>query len=142
MVRLASRKIQQGFSLIEVLIASFILFIVITTMTLVYRGAVLSSEKAENSLILSTYSELLIEQIKIKLKANHGADSLEEKGSLGELEYSWQANIIESKKSIPRLNAESGNNESSVSTFSLWQVNLQLKQGSSQRSYSYRELSW
>ena len=46
-------KKSAGFTLLEVLLAAFILFLVITSVTLVYRGAILSSGKAERSLLIS-----------------------------------------------------------------------------------------
>ena len=43
-----------GFTLLEVLISGFILFMVVASTTLVYQGALLSSGKAEQSLIFAT----------------------------------------------------------------------------------------
>ena len=44
---------QRGFTLLEVLLAGFILFMVLSSMTLVYRGALLSSEKASRALSIA-----------------------------------------------------------------------------------------
>jgi Tfp pilus assembly protein PilV len=66
---------QRGFSLLEVLLAGFILFLVLSSMTLVYRGAILSSAKAESA-ITFTSSIMPIKQLIADRLRGQGGETL------------------------------------------------------------------
>lgn len=133
---------QKGFTLIEVLVASLILFLVISTMTMIYRGAMLSSSKAERMLTFSTYRPIIREQINSDLNNSGIAASLQNNGVLGEVSYSWEAMPELSSKTVERLNASSGELESGVKTYVLWNVTLNMTLGKTTRVYEFQEMTW
>lgn len=85
---------QGGFSLMEVLIASFIMFIALAVFTLVFRGAILSSDKATQHLSLSAYASLLVENVSSELAARHSLDETQGEGKLFDLIYKWRAQVV------------------------------------------------
>ena len=61
---------QRGFTLLEVLIAGFILFLVISSMTFVYRGAFLSSNKAESAIKFTAAIPSIKQLVSGKIRAS------------------------------------------------------------------------
>lgn len=132
---------QQGFTLIEVLVASFILFLVIAAITMVYRGALLSSHKAEQVLRFSAMVEPISEQIRIQIKASEGSE-MQGQGEMGEMSYTWSATVNQQATAPEQFNFESGEVEAGRVTFYLWHVEMQLQLKTSTRQYQFSELSW
>ena len=136
-----SNKTQQGFTLIEVLVASFILFLVIAGVTMVYRGAVLSSHKAERSLKIASMVEPISEQIRLHIQSSSGAES-QGQGTMGAINFSWNAIQTSQAKAPESLDGESGNITQGNKTFRLWHITLELKLNKATRHYSFSEVSW
>ncbi|CAI8296817.1 MAG: Uncharacterised protein [Porticoccaceae bacterium UBA1117] len=124
---------QRGFTLLEVLLAGFILFLVLTTMTQVYQGAVLSSGKAEES--LSIVSAVPIIRIIV-------SDAVVEEGILygertfGELNYTWSA-----KLAYEGLPSQILLEDKPDIKYYLWDITLRVYKDSSVRQYYFREIS-
>ncbi len=133
---------QKGFTLIEVLVASFILFLVISAVTMVYRGALLSSNKAERTLVFSALVEPISEQIRSHIRSSKDEEQLQGNGEMGELVFSWHASAKYQSKAPEQFNALNGNVDSGNKTFKLWDVTLQIKLKSATREYHFSELSW
>jgi hypothetical protein len=125
---------QQGFTLLEVLLAGFILFITIATMTMVYRGALLSSNKAEESLALSGSLPFI--------RLREGSDDIIRlgKGRYGEISYTWVANA--QLKGRPSLDILEINGEADRYEYLLWTVQLTLLHKSRTKAYTFEEISW
>lgn len=136
-----SIKNQQGFTLIEVLVASFILFLVIAAVTLVYRGALISSHKAERALKFSSLVEPISENIKLQLQSSTNSER-QGQGTMGEINYNWHATQTFQAKSPPSADAESGNISQGNKTFRLWDITLNLELKSASRQYHFSEVSW
>lgn len=83
-----------GFTLLEVLIASFILFAALVSLTLIYNSAALSSSKATESVKRSGQLILLMDILGQKIKAQHQASELEGSGQLHDMKYQWRAKVI------------------------------------------------
>ena len=130
-----------GFTLIEVLVASFILFLVIASVTLVYRGALLSSNKAERSLRFIALVEPISEQIRFQLRTANQA-SLNGSGSMGEVNYEWSASHLAQGQSLAVVDSETGAATTNGRAFYLWTINLELKLGNARRNFEFNEVSW
>ena len=133
-----------GFTLIEVLIAGFILFLVISTTTLIYRGAVLSSHKAERSIYINGMLPLMIDNIDNEIK-NIGQDeilSLNGQDAVGMASYSWTAEVIDYQAPPQRSIAETGISEVPGKRFKLWQVIVNATYNDYEREYRYLQFSW
>lgn len=82
---------QRGFTLLEVLVAAFILFLVIATMTMVYRGAMGSSLKAQRVVQMSALVPQLRNTITERLAEVGSISRQEGEGSMDGVYYQWQA---------------------------------------------------
>ncbi|OKY24659.1 prepilin-type N-terminal cleavage/methylation domain-containing protein [Thalassotalea sp. PP2-459] len=132
----------RGFTLIEVLVASFILFLVIASITLVYRGAILSSGKAERTLLFSAAVETISESIKAKIQTSGQQEIMEEQGEWGRVTFSWVAKPAFVSAPPERVSLASGELEKSINQFVLWNVELQLSIDKASRVYQFNEVSW
>jgi len=124
----------QGFTLLEVLLAGFILFLTLTSLTEVYRGALLSSGKAEQVLSMTgpiPSIRIIISDMVIEGGARSG------EGSYGDLEYAWSATLAyEGQPSLAVLE------EMPKARYFLWDIDLKVMKGNLVRHYNFRELSW
>lgn len=132
---------QKGFTLIEVLVASFILFLVIAAVTMVYRGALLSSHKAERTLQFSSLVEPISEQIRLQLQSPAN-NELQGQGSMGPITFNWLAVQAFKAKAPALLDAESGDIAQGNKTFRLWHITLELQLKNTTRDYHFSEVSW
>ncbi|MFT5814555.1 MAG: Tfp pilus assembly protein PilV [Psychroserpens sp.] len=136
-----SNKPPKGFTLIEVLVASFILFLVIAAMTMVYRGALLSSNKAERTLQFSSLVEPISEQIRLQLQSSTN-NELQGKGSMGAITFTWLARQGFQAKAPALYDAESGELTQKGKTFRLWHITVKLQLKKATREYQFSEVSW
>lgn len=131
---------QQGFTLLEVLLAGFILFITIAAMTMVYRGALLTSSKAEKSLDISAVvipvRQLISDQVG---KNSHLASSFGE-GRYGEVNYRWKSSRTHVGFPSPILMEDSG--LFNDLRYYLVEVDVQFQIGSLTRDYQFKEMAW
>jgi len=143
-MRLTCIHKQQGFTLMEVLIAGFILFLVISVTTLIYRGATLSSHKAERSIYINGLVPLIIDEIQyqVRLKGQGEMVSLNGNEKMGEANYEWSAEVIEFRAAPPKQLAEAGLSEEQSRRYKLWQINLNASYKDYERNYRYVEFSW
>lgn len=93
-----------GFTLLEVLIAAFILFIVLSGATLVYSSSIKSRMSAESALVIHGVSPLLQEHVNIQVR--NGTFSGEDQ--FWGVNYVWIAKITQQKSLV-------GNSEQNVS---------------------------
>jgi prepilin-type N-terminal cleavage/methylation domain-containing protein len=135
-------KHQKGFTLIEVLVASFILFLVIAAVSMVYRGALLSSNKAERTLVFSSLVAPISEQVRIQITSSKDQLEMRGSGNMGELTFSWHAISTYQSKMPEQFNAFMGEVDSGDKVFKLWQVTMQLQIKSATRQYQFSEISW
>ncbi len=136
-----TNKKNKGFTLIEVLVASFILFLVLAAITMVYRGALLSSNKAERTLQYSSLVEPISEQIRLQLQSSTN-NELQGQGSMGVINFTWSARQAFQAKAPALLDAESGELSQGNKTFRLWHITLTLQLKTSSREYHFSEVSW
>ena len=138
------RKASAGFTLLEVLVASVILFSSIAAVSMVYRGAFLSSEKAENQIYVAGKVPLILASIRdeIRTAKDKTAQTLGGSSTMWQLNYQWNAEVLSFEAPQPVFSPESGKLEYSPPRFKLWQVELTVKYKSIEKSYQFKELSW
>ena len=132
-----SENNQAGFTLLEVLIASVILFSVIVTSTLVYRGAILSSDKAEQALSVSVAAHAIQRIVTDDFRQLTDRSQPLGEGRYGEVTYSWRA---EETHTGTRTGAVDGSTP--AREFSLWQIHLTISKGKMTKQFQYSEVSW
>lgn len=139
-------RYQQAFTLIEVLVASTILFLVIALTALSFRGAVLSSQQAERSLFVNSLIGVLTDQVQQDLLQQQQQQPLQEQltgeGRIDQLTYQWQAEQLQFIAAIPRVIPESGERLQQKPRYKLWQIALTAHYGQYQRQYSYQLMTW
>ena len=131
---------QQGFTLLEVLLAGFILFLTISVTTLIYKGALLSSGKAERSLAISAAAPAIHRLVTEQIRTGGVANNPLGQGRYGDIEYRWQASLAYIGK--PSLMLVNLNNLEDTQIYSLWTVELSLQRGPLIKSYNFIEISW
>lgn len=133
---------QRGFTLVEVLVASFILFLVIASVTMVYRGAVLSSIKAERVVVISSKIKPIKSLIKIELTRANGQSNMEGHGEQGGVTYTWQANVVKSGRAPARFDPETAKMEEGKLTIYYWEIDMSLSFKDNVRQYQFNEVTW
>ena len=134
---------QHGFTLIEVLVASFILFLVISSITLIYRNAILSSSKAESAIELTAYTQFVIEQVRIDISQADDIEQMSGSGSISnEIAYQWEATVLSQSRSPSEYMASTGQVEQGKHLLKYWRINLQVNMDGRQKNYVFNEVSW
>lgn len=129
---------QRGFTLLEVLLAGFILFLVLSSMALVYRGAMLGSGKAERSLLMSAailpIRSLITEHLRKKasIENDNGA------GRYADMDYRWVATL----NAIGRPSAIIEEDAGIEVRYFLWDIEVIVSRGNVRRNFRFREISW
>lgn len=144
MSNIYSLKIKSGFTLIEVLVASMILFASITAISLIYKGAYLTSVKSDAHITVSGAVPVILANIKDKIRAEgeSTAVKLSGEGNVWGVQYSWQAEL-ENIKAAPNLfDPDSGKDVESPQKYKLWQVDLNIHYKTLKQPYQYNEISW
>jgi prepilin-type N-terminal cleavage/methylation domain-containing protein len=132
-----SENSQAGFTLLEVLIASVILFSVIVTSTLVYRGAVLSSDKAEQALSVSVAAHSIQRIVTDEFRQLKDRPQSFGEGRYGEITYRWRAEETHKGTRAGALDGSAPARE-----FSLWRIHLTISKGKMTKQFQFSEISW
>lgn len=134
---------QSGFTLLEIMVASVILIASIAAISLSFRGALLSSQKAETNLQVSGAIEFLTDHVTREIRAiNSENATMSGKGILWGISYKWQAELAQKGAAPERFDIDSGNFVSEEARFKLWMVTLELSRNGVNKSYSFYEVSW
>ncbi|QFU23452.1 prepilin-type N-terminal cleavage/methylation domain-containing protein [Shewanella eurypsychrophilus] len=133
---------QHGFTLIETLVAGFIMFMVLAAAVSVYGGAVISTSKATSTLKgISVVSEIT-PLIKVQILAHQNQSSLEGASVSGGVEYFWQAEVVKQSAAPQKFDPELGQFVTPTKIYKLWLVSLTVAVGGNSRTFTYNELSW
>ncbi len=133
-----------GFTLIEVMVAAVILFSVIATVSMVYRGAFLSSEKANNHINLTSVLPSVLENIKKDIQdvSLTNVTEVVQNSSAWLVKYQWKAKVIQFKSAPEKLDVDSGNFIIPPKKYKLWEIDLTLEFNGLVKQYRYNELGW
>lgn len=146
MVRNRIHLCQQGFSLIEVLVASLILFLTVTIMLTLYQGAILSSQKAEDSLESIPYIKQLQNNISEALEMHSDLSPIIQDGEIDDVSYTWSARVITKGRAAhpenPSLDQINGSARSVTTIIYLWEVQLTITYNGTDSEFTFWELTW
>jgi len=133
-----------GFTLIEVLVASVILFASIATVSMIYRGAFISSEKANNHMVISGVLPATLANMRadIREQGNSNKTQLSDSGNTWSVDYKWTAKLISHKSAPKRFDTSTGEFVTPKKKYKLWQVELVFEYKGLMKNYQLRELSW
>lgn len=127
---------QVGFTVIEVLIASFILFLVISSASLIFSNTVKSKQAATESLLLYGYVPVLMDHIHIQLQEANPKRT--DTGYLLGVNYKWDARISASK---PVESRQDGSLSSGYEAL-LWDVSLVVSTERKSEIFNFSVTSW
>ncbi|WP_158089094.1 type II secretion system protein [Cognaticolwellia mytili] len=139
-----SAKNNNGFTLIEVLVASVILFSSIALVSMVYRGAFLSSEKANSHIVIAGVLPSVLANIRtsIRQQGNSNSTQISEKNTTWDVNYQWQAELVSNKGAPKKLDPVTHQLTTQPLKYKLWQVNLTLSYKNLTQQHQFNELSW
>tara|TARA_R110000787_G_scaffold189130_1_gene300821 strand:- start:441 stop:869 length:429 start_codon:yes stop_codon:yes gene_type:complete len=132
----------KGFTLVEIMVASVILFTAITLLTFVYRTAVLSSGKAANNVKITSTVTMVMSNIQSHIRGANALKPLSGSGRIDGVEYHWQSSLLKQAPAPKRFDPDEGKWVAGVVRYYFWQVNLSLTYGSLVKDYHYNEVSW
>jgi prepilin-type N-terminal cleavage/methylation domain-containing protein len=125
---------QHGFTLVEVLIAAVIMFMVLATAALSLRTAAHASERATRTVELTPV-------IRESLR-NDPADERSGAGRLFGVEYRFRANIVRLGAPPTRFDPDVADFTEYAPRFALYDVELELERDGETTSFLYQELAW
>lgn len=131
----------RGFTLIEVLIASTILFIVIAAAAEGYRGALLASRRAESLVRLLTPLPLITAAVRDTLRSKP-AERLTGGAELLGVRYEFEAVTARYGAPPRRFDPDAADFREYPPRFRLYDVHLRLRAGERERQFVYQELAW
>lgn len=132
---------QQGFTLIEVLIASVILFAAIGLAVVAYQSSNKSMQSAEDTLTMLRPLPIMLDTIEQQLR---GVPNQKHEGggeALG-VTFRWQATPVKAYPPRPRFDPDKAEFIQYPVRFVMYQVDLNLQLGNKDRSFSYQKLGW
>lgn len=131
---------KNGFTLLEVLVAGFILFISITTATVVFSSAKKSNQVATSTIKVAGYVPLIRDHIKTTLTTETKPTSGE--GYFMGLEYSWNAKLSDNRPAKSSFSVEGGVLNTNSRLINLWKVNLVVKEKERESDYAFFVTGW
>lgn len=132
----------RGFTLIEVLVATVILFLFITMAAQIFRQSADSSLKAERAVKVSALVPLVVENIRNQIDEAKSLGTLRGKGQLQEVTYQWQASLAQRMPPIEGFDTLEQEFRTFEDKYNLWNVDLTVSIGNYQRHWVYEELTW
>ena len=132
----------RGFTLIEVMIASVILFASLVAITETYRTNVESSRRAEAVIRMATPLVLIVSEIRESLREDP-LDRRSGSGNLMGVSFRFEADISQFASALPAPDPEGATLDLPPKRFRLYDVRLTLTvPGIAEREFLYQELVW
>ncbi|WDE00520.1 type IV pilus modification PilV family protein [Thalassomonas actiniarum] len=139
-----AKKSTAGFTLIEILVASVILFSSIAVVSVVYKGAYLASEKADSHMTIAGAVPIILGNIREKIRGQGNADDIQLHGNdvAWGVVYQWRADQLDFKPPPVSFDIDSGQMIESDNKYKLWQVEVTLTYSNASHTFEFNELSW
>lgn len=130
---------ENGFTLLETLVAATIMLLVLTSAFLGFQGAIIASSKAQARLELLS----VVPQIRSDITNDMRFAALRSgEGVVNQVRYSWEARNSASGAAINLERTGSGGSENADRQFALWAVSLTVNLGGVYREFEFTELTW
>jgi len=132
---------QKGFTLVEVLIASLIIFTAISISVLSFQTSSRAIESSEQMLRLIQPLPILSDEIENALQ-NVAIETHSAEGVILDVHYVWTAKPIRLVSPPARFNPDSGEFVNYPNRFALYEVRLQLRQEKKTKEFTYQKIGW
>lgn len=127
---------QRGFTLLEVLVASLILFMAIAIVSMAYRTGLTAERAAEKKVfktsVLRFMKEAIVEEIRVRPESKQG------EGNWGKLSYQWSVDKRFEKWSKSGFDLESGSNVEMGRKLQLLDISIDVDG----EEYEFTHLAW
>lgn len=130
-----------GFTLIEVLIASVILFATITVVAESYRTSLASSIRARATAELLTPLPLIVSTVRESLRSQP-EERVKGEGELLGVRYSFEAVTVRFEAPPPVVDENADGLRRFAPRYRLYDVRLLLEHSAARRQFIYQELAW
>ena len=132
-----------GLTLIEVLIASVIVFGVVALTVDMYRSSLITTNKAQGEVQALLLVQMLLPRIQRDLSRLSSQDRVSAVGSYNGMRYSYDATGISFASPPEEVDIETGELRRFEPRFRLYDVKLSLTSASGvEKTMTYRELAW
>jgi prepilin-type N-terminal cleavage/methylation domain-containing protein len=135
------KRIQRGFTLVEVLVAAVIMFTVLATATLSVRTALDASDRASRITELLAPLPWIVPAVRETLRAEP-VPEIEGRGVLFGVEYHYTATTVRFGAPPPRFDPTATDFVSYQPRFRLYDVELELERDGTRRRFLYQEVAW
>ena len=132
----------RGFTLIEVLVASIILFIFVAMAAQIFRQSAVSSLKAERAVKVAAVVPLVVENIRGKIMDAKDLSVVKGQGQLQEVSYIWRADLAQRLPPIEGFDPRTEEFRTFDDKYNLWNVDITIVIDSYERHWVYEELTW
>ena len=132
----------QGFTLVEALIAATIFFASIAVVSEAYRASVAASRRAQALATMVSPLPLLVAQTAEHLRAAPANERFVDHGVVMGVEFVVTAQAASSVAPAEKLDVESGARVRYAPRFKLFDVEIKLSVAGQHRTFKYRELTW
>lgn len=132
---------QQGFTLVEVLIASVILFAAVGLAVVAFQSSVKAVQVAENTAEILAPVPLLLDAIELKLR-DVPAQPYQERGEVLGVNFQWVATPKATYAPKPRFDPDFANFVNYPERFVMYQVSITLTKNARSRELQYEKLGW
>lgn len=134
-------NISRGLTLVEVLVAAVILFAALSLSALTIQSLRQSSAQAEKVIKTLQPARMIALNIQQQIRNNH-QEMLSGTGKVGDVSYSWQANVVSKGSAPERFDIDSGSVIVPPERFWLYQVELELHFAGRTEQLQFKELAW
>ena len=133
-----------GLTLIEVLIASVMIFTVMTVVSEGYQASLLASRKATELDVLLAPLPLVLNKIQTDLRETRDKDlsELQGDGTILKVGYRYRARSEKFLSPVPGYDFATDQIRDYAPRYHLFLVTLTLEFGSTTRTFRYREVAW
>lgn len=133
-----------GFTLIEVLVATTILLATIAVVANIYLTSLSSISKVSHHIVMNRVVPSLVDGIQLSVRegAKAGKTLLSNEGVEWDVEYRWDAVVLESSSAPQYFSDVERRWVRSARQYQLWRVSLTLRRGETTKEFVYREFAW
>lgn len=131
----------RGFTLVEVLLASIIMFSFLAIASLAFKSVRLNSEQAAAITSMLAPVPFITDTIRAQIRANP-LPELNGDGRIGDVEYYWTASSVFFLSPPEQLIAETMQVTKYQPRYHLYEVKLKVQLGKRYQEFDFKELAW
>lgn len=134
---------QRGFTLVEILIASTILFMVLASATLSYRTLVSSEQQASEVVELHTVLPVILDTLQSQIRERELLPELSGAGEILRWKFEWTAKQLRKKPPARRFDPDLSEFTDYQPRYVVYNVVLTVATNDGKtRNFEYQELAW